>query len=73
MPRMRYVGPNDIMLLRLNGEEVPLSPGDEIDLTDEEAAGCACRPEHPHGIWERVERGGFMPSVLTIPMAADEE
>lgn len=54
--KMRYIGEGDVVLLRHNGDQVLLKTGDEIDLTEAEVAGCACKPERADGIWERVEQ-----------------
>ena len=55
MPILRYLDELPVNVKRHAGNEHKLQKGDEIDLTDEEAAGCACRPERPDGIWERVQ------------------
>lgn len=54
MQRMRYVGGGEVILVRRSGEQAELKPGDEVELTEEEAAGCAVRPERADGVWERA-------------------
>ena len=58
MPWLRYIGESEGELIRHNGMAVTMKTGTEIDLTDEEAKGCACRPERKDGNWERVEKQG---------------
>lgn len=55
MPILKYVGGGDVVLLRLDGTQVLMRDGDEINLTEDEVRGCACKPERStDGIWERV-------------------
>lgn len=54
MVKMRYIGGGDVVLVRRSGEQIELRNGAEVDLTEEEVAGCACQPERIDGVWERV-------------------
>lgn len=66
MPVLRYIGGMPVVLQRADGTQIELNDGQEVELTEAEAQGCACKPARADGVWEHVRVFGVTEGPLEI-------